>query len=351
MKSILSAAAVLLICYAANGDTILLKSGESVEGLILREDAENYYIKVKVTKSIKEEKIIAKADVQSIEKETEDSKAFAGIVGLVPTPDLLEIEEYTARIETVTAFIGAYSDSPLMAEAEKILAELQNEFEAVSAGGAKMEGLMINEENYAANAYAFDEVISATRIHADIARRDFLGALRRFEDYEANFSLAAGRGEVVEKIKQVLVVHGGSIQQSLNSFDKRMEMRATGLERMNPEDRSKSKKALETLQAAIRAKFEKEKAANETWITPDTNLKESLIDALRQVESQMSKLESEKTTPALEKPLEEVYRETWASVISGDAASKKALLSEARNARLPEIYLEKLAERAGIALN
>lgn len=348
MKPIILTAAALLICQAAGADTIVLKSGKSIEGSIVREDAENYYIDVNVTKSIKEEKPVAKADVLSIEKDSEDTKAFAAISGLTPTPDLLEEDAYAARIAKIEEFIVAYPDSSFKKPAEKMVEELKGEMEIIAAGGAKIEGLMILPDDYAANAYAFDEEVAAKHIHDAVSRRDFLSALRLFEDYEASFSQAAGRAVVVDKIKQVLAAYGASLSQNLDSFDKRMEMRATGLERMSPEDRAQTQKALDEQHAALEAKFAEEKAAKEMWITPDANLKESLTEALRQVDAQSKKLESGKATPATEKPFEELYREIWSALGSGDADAKKNTLDVARKAKLPDIYLEKLTERAGI---
>lgn len=350
MKSTLLTVAALLLCQAAGADTIILKSGESMEGSILREDAENYFIQVNVTESIKEEKVVPKADVSRIKKVSEDEKAFARISGLTPAPDLLEEAGYTARIERIEAFLEAYPSGSNKKSAEDMLAELKAELEVISAGGAKMEGVMIPAEEYAANAYALDEQIAAQRISDAIGRRAFLNSLRRFEDYEARFSQAAGRSKVVEQINQVLAAFGASLRESLDTFDKRMEMRETGLERMSQEDRAQTEKALEDRYAQLDAKFEKEKAAKEKWITPDINHKESLTEALRQVDATVKALDSGKVV-APEKPLEEVYRDTWTTLGSADEEAKKTALEAARRAKLPDIYLEKLTERAGIAPN
>lgn len=348
MKPNLLTAAVLLICQATEADTIMLNNGESLEGSIVREDADNYYIQVNVTRSIKEEKVVAKTDVKRIDKESEEEKAFKEISGITPTPDLLEEEGYTARIQKIEEFLEAHPSGSMKSKAEQMTAELKAELEIISAGGVKMQGLMVQPEEYDANAYALDEQIFAQRIKNDIERRDFLGSLRRFEDYEARFSQAAGRAEVVDQIKQVLAAFGASLKNSLAAFDQRMQTQDAGLERMSQSDRNQTKKALEDRFAELDAKFEEEKAGDEKWITPDINHKESLIEALKQVESTMKKLESSKAS-MVDKPLEDVYRESWKMLGSADEEAKKAAMDKARGAKLPDIYLEKLSERAGIA--
>ncbi|MEP2775136.1 MAG: PTPDL family protein [Luteolibacter sp.] len=349
MKSIILTAAALLICQASQADIIFLKSGESIEGTILSEDAEKYIIQVNVTKSIKDEKTVAKADVKRVDRETADAKEFGSISRLVPAPDLLTVEEYAARIAKFAEFIETYPNSPLKKQAEVRIEELKAEMEVIEAGGAKMGGLIISPEEYAANAYSLDNQIAAKRINDAVGRRDFLSALRLFSEYEKDYSECVGRPEVVEKMQQVLAVYGASLQENLDSYDKRMEMRATGLERMSAEDRAQTQKALEEQQAKIDERFDAEKASQEKWITPDSNHKESLSEAMRQVESEMTRLESSKAIPAPETPPGQVYRETWIAVGSGDDESKKAALDVASRAKLPAIYLEKLTQRAGIA--
>lgn len=351
LSSLFIAAAALVVCHTAHADRVILNSGDSIEGTIIREDDAHYYVQVQVTKSIKEEKIVPKADVKSIERESGDAKAFEPLSGLVPAPDLLEVEEYATRIATIEEFIKAHPESSLKEEAEKMVEELRGEMEIVSAGGVKMGGLVISSQDYAANAYALDEAIAAKRIESDVARRDFLGALRGFEKYQTSFSQAAGRAEVVEKIKQVLAIYGTSLRRNLESFDVRMEKSMMGLEQMAPEDRSQTQKALESQKAQIEKKYSEEKASRIKWITPDTNLKQSLTDALRAVESEAKKLESGRAAPAPEKPFEELYREAWRALDEGDDEAKAKIIDDARRARLPDAYLEKLTERAGITTN
>ena len=322
-----------------------------MEGSILREDAANYYIQVHVTATIKEEKVVAKADVKSVEKESPEDKDFVEISKLIPAPDLLEAEGYAARIASAEKFLEKYPAGSQKKAVEDIIVELKSEMETVSAGGAKMGGLMIKPEEYAANAYAFDEQIAAQRITDAIGRRDFLTSLRRFEDYDADFSQAAGRAEVVDQIKQVLAAFGASLEESLSSFEMRMERRDVGLMRMSGEDRAQTKSALDERHAETEAKFQAEKNSKEVWVTPDVNHKESLTESMRQVNATKRRLESSKTMNAPEKSLEDVYRDTWTALGSGDETEKKTILDGARRAKLPEIYLEKLTERAGIAPN
>ena len=92
-------------------DTIVLKSGIEYQGKVISEDATNYLVEINVTKSIKDEKSIPKADVKEIRKESAESaeKADFEKVGiLVPTPDQLSAQDYQERIQKAESFIATY---------------------------------------------------------------------------------------------------------------------------------------------------------------------------------------------------------------------------------------------------
>ena len=80
---------ILALTLPAVADTFFLKDGTTMEGKILRQDATAYFVEVNVTKSIKDERSIAKADVVKVEREQPDLIAFVELSKLIPAPDLL----------------------------------------------------------------------------------------------------------------------------------------------------------------------------------------------------------------------------------------------------------------------
>ena len=345
----LAAAALICSTQLLPADTIVLKNGDTIEGRILRETDKEYVLEVNVTETIRDEKSIPKEDVESIEKVGDDVKAFKKIEELTPTPELLEPEGYKARIETVEAFIEAYPQSTKTAEATEMLETLKAELEIVGNGGIKFGGEVITPDTYGANAYEYDAAIAKKRIKDDVGRRDLIGALRSFTKYEENFSNASDRDEVVTLIKQVLSAYQTSIDESLASFDSRMEKRTTGLSRMSPEDRAQTQRALAEQDERVKARYDAEKQSPNEWVTPDAFLKESLDEARRQADTLKSRLETAFSTgTTIETPVEETYRMTWEQVTEGTEQEKNALVEQARSKGVPEQYLMKLRERAGI---
>jgi hypothetical protein len=230
-----------------------------------------------------------------------------------------------------------------------MISVLEEELAIVSEGGIKLGEEMISPENYMANAYEYDSAISAQAIKDAAKRRDFLDALRKFTKYEITFADSADRAAVASLITQVLEVYGTNVKESLDSLTVRQEKRDEGLITMSPEDRSQTKRALEDQNTRLEAKFRAEMDAKESWITPDVFHRASLEEAAKQVENETRRLEIPNTNTPLEISVAEAYRKAWSKLAGGTDEEKKVVLSEARSNKVPEAYLEKLSERAGIA--
>lgn len=339
--------ACLLCPFPVSADTILLNDGKSIEGKIIFEDPTYYLVEVPFSEGIMDEKKIMKSDIKSISKLSPDIEEFAKFKGLVPAPDLTSQAEYEARVKKLQDFITKYPTSQKLAEVRKMSDTLKEELVVVQAGGFKFSGKMISAEEYQSNAYAYDESILSQKIMRDISNRNFLGALRLFTEYETNFVNGKSRDELVAKIKQVLQVYKTNLTESLASFDSRMKARLAGLDRMTSEDRVRTEKALEEEAARLEERFDREKAIKNLWITPDENHKESITEAIRQVENEIRRLETPPKNQLVLLSLDEEYRNAWNLLpVASEDESKKIFENLKRN-RMPESYISKLKTRAG----
>ncbi len=348
LKPFLLLASCLCAIQSAPADTVVLKNGEKIEGKVVREDDVNYVVEVKVTNTIRDEKKIPKADVESIVKVSEDMKDFAKIEGFVPTPELLDVAGYESRIAGIEAFIKDHPDSGKASKAKEMLVVLKEELETVRAGGIKFGEEMVSAEDYLANAYEYDAMIAAIRIKEAVGRRDLLSALRLFTEYDRNFADAAGRADTVSLIRQVLAAYITNIDESLASIDTRLEKRTSGLAQMSVEDRTNTERALKEQQDRIEQRFAGEKESKETWVTPDAFHKESLDEARRQADGEMKRLEAPPTQNSIEVPMEETYRVAWGNLSGGTDEEKKTMIAGLKTARMPDKYIALLTERAGL---
>ena len=76
----------LLAIASVSADTFELKDGTKIEGTIIKEDGSDYIIRAQVTKTIKEERRVPKANVAKHTEELKDETEFAELAKLIPSP-------------------------------------------------------------------------------------------------------------------------------------------------------------------------------------------------------------------------------------------------------------------------
>ena len=123
MKSLHAIAAIFLSLFLlpCSADKITLKDGTSFEGVVISEAGDQYVIEIAFTKTIKDERKVAKTDVVKIDRDLPDMRAFEALAKLVPTPDLLTADDYSPKITAVEKFLKTFPHSTKVAAANAIL--------------------------------------------------------------------------------------------------------------------------------------------------------------------------------------------------------------------------------------
>src|SRR4051794_3643113 len=112
-------AALVSIAASSFADTVTLKSGEKVEGRITNESDTQLTMEVKVTSSIKDERVIKKADIAKIDKVQPDLEAWNNLKNLFLGEESLELADYQRSINLLNGFVTQFPQSPNAAEAKK----------------------------------------------------------------------------------------------------------------------------------------------------------------------------------------------------------------------------------------
>ncbi|WP_338289971.1 PTPDL family protein [Luteolibacter sp. LG18] len=330
---------------SAAAETIRLKDGTKLEGKILKEDTESYVVDVQVTRSIREEKTIKKADVAGVDREQLDEKAFLAIKGLVPTPDLLTAADYDARLAKVREFVQTYPTSPQVKAAKEISATLEKERESVNQGGVKLGGHLITDEERSSNKFDVDARMIEVSIRSLAKDLRWAAALREFEKLEKEYQTSAAYKEVLPFVKDVIRHYRSEASEAASTYDARFKKQQTGLELQKAEDRAASASAIADRDAQIKAQYDAEKKASVKWITANPYLKVSLDEAVKYADQELKRLDAVKldTLPDGGK----AWREAWTAVhAGGDLKSSNSLISAARTAKLPDRYVKELEAAA-----
>ncbi|MGC4014041.1 MAG: hypothetical protein QM755_05905 [Luteolibacter sp.] len=330
----------------AAADTFRLKDGTKLEGKLIKEDTESYVVDVQVTKSIREEKTIKKADVAGIDREATDEKAFAALKDVLPVPDLLIAADYDARIKKVRDFI---KDNPgsttLVKQAREMADTLEKERDAVAQGGVKLGGHLLTPEERESNKFDVDARMIEISIRTKAKEGNAVAALREFEKLEKEYQSSAAYREVLVTVKEIIRHYRAQAAEAAGSFDARLKKQQSGLELQQADDRAASAQAIAERDAQIKAAYDAEKKSGAKWITPSPYLKASLDEAVKYADQELKRLDAVKldTLPDGGK----AWREAWVAVhAGGDMKSATTLISAARTAKLPDRYIKELEASA-----
>jgi hypothetical protein len=333
------ATTLCILSFSALAGTIHLKDGTTLEGSVLREDGDSYVLLIKVTENIKDEKIIAKADVKKIVADQPDLIAFAEIEKFVPVPDLASEAEYQRRIALVETFIKDHRRSPKNRVAKELLSTLKEEANQIAAGGIKLRGKIIAPSEYRANAYELDAVAQEIMIRALVANGRKLEALRKFTLFDRDFRNTAPFKEILPLMRQVMISHNTEATQYLDTLEQRIEKRRLGLERMSVTDRAATERAIEEENSSLEILFRTEKDSKVGWVTPHPFSKAALQETERHAKQELSRMARLSNTPFVDAG--KIYRETYQAIVNAtDQASVRKNIQEARSARLPAKYME-----------
>lgn len=334
----------LLTLQGALADTFELKDGTKIEGTILREEGSDYIVQVQITKSIKDERRIPKADVVNQIAEKKDETAFLEIAGLFPTPDLLDDLQYGARIKKVEAFLKEFPESAKNIEARKLHDSLEAERAVISAGGIKFGGKMITAEERAPKAYALDASILASSVKSSVESGEILAALRTWSKLETGFAGSTAYRETVPLMVNVMRSHLANVSATLAGVDARVKKREAGLAGMSGNDRNRSQQAIKEEQDDYLARIASEKAAGIKWLSLDPHVKQPLEETKRMLDNEIRRLGN--LDPGSLRNTEQAYEEAYAIVTKTEATPQEvqAALSKAKSANLPAAYVEILTK-------
>ncbi|MEO8615158.1 MAG: PTPDL family protein [Luteolibacter sp.] len=338
---ILAAFCLCSIALPCVADTFTLKDGTVLEGTIAKEEADSYLVEVQVTKSIKDERKIAKADVQKLDRAKPDLVAFVPIGKLVPTPDLLTADDYAQKIADVQKFIDLNHGSSKSKEAKAILQTLKTEAAAISAGGLKLNGKILTSAEYRANQYDLDARIAEAKIHNLVDSEQVLAALRAFADFDRDFSTTLSYGTLAPFMSRVITGYMEETKLSLAALDAKLKERETGLQRMAPLDRKSTEEAIKEENAVIEARYLSEKGGKSPWPTLSPYHKASMDDTIAYAKLELVRLAAVKTVLGVDGG--KAYRDLHSAVKSGaNAATLTAALAAAKSAMVPARYLDPL---------
>ena len=291
-------ATLALPVLSGYGDTVTLKSGTKLEGIITLEAADFIKIELSRSGSIKETKLVKRADISSITKTKPDALALAKLKDDLPTASLMTSSSYQTLIKTgPEAFLTAYPDSLHKDEVQKILAELQAEKAKVDRGAIKLESEWISAEKRQNFKSLVKSQIRVYTMKQKAARSNYTSALRDLEVIESQFVGTPAYPEAIKIALSILPNYGNQLTRQLKDVEFLNKKREADINLLPPESKARTEAAYKREQDTFVALAEQEKKTGIKWRSVNRRNKESIapmIDTIRQELSRLTKIDTAK---------------------------------------------------------
>lgn len=226
----------LLSCFA-NADIITLKDGEKVEGKILSENETELVVEIQETASIKDERIIARADVEKVEKASPEETTWKVIKAYNIGTDSLPQTHYEQMIAALKAFASAYPESPNTPEAKAKTDRLQEELDRVTRGEIKLGNKWLTKDELARERVQITAQVLFNNMKSQYSAGQLTDAMNTFDRMEKTTPGTRVYPEAVELARKVMPLIKDAATRELDlqkareaEFRKRVQM-AEGAEK------------------------------------------------------------------------------------------------------------------------
>ncbi len=215
--------AILCLCMSLFADTVTLKSGEKLEGKILNETDAEVTMSVQISATIKDERVVKRDEIASVEKVQPDEVAWAAIVNFVPGSESLERDEYD-RIKTALGyFTTTFAKSKHAADAQSRLDQFMAEQVRVSVGEVKLNGQWLPKEKVHEERVQIAGKVLLNRMKRATAAGQLTDAMAIFEQMEKSFPGALSYPEAVELARRILPSLLIAVEQRQTALKRQLE--------------------------------------------------------------------------------------------------------------------------------
>jgi len=249
-KFCLSLFAATTLCVSAFGDTIVLKSGEKIEGTITKQNDTEVTVETKAG-GIVDERVVKRADIANVAKEVPDEAPWQALRNLKLSDNSMPATQYDTYIAPLKAFVTQFPESKHKPEAEKMISDFDAEKQRVAAGERKLGGKWLSKEEVQKESYQINGAIALNFLREQASKGDLVGALNTFDLLEKQFPGSRSYIDAVEYVKRLLP----NVKQQADARLARL-----------PAETAEREKSLQLARAGekgqVQAEMEREKKAN-----------------------------------------------------------------------------------------
>jgi hypothetical protein len=274
----------------AAADTIILKSGEKVEGDIQTETDDYVIIEIQVSATIKDRKTIQRTDIEKIEKLTADGIAFEKIKELIPSPPLHTNSENQGRVKAAHQIVDRFATSPHYADAEEILATLKEESTKAAEGYIKVGDDWVSPEDRQKDSTAVDAKIALYQMQVDLKAEKPINVLRDFDKFEVQYKGTEAFVPALDAAQSALLVAAAKVKTAINDFAYTKQERERKWALMPENERMEVEKLYAQQQEDFNKRIDAEKKEKIKWLTVNPDSEASLKAVAELIKKEVTRL-------------------------------------------------------------
>ncbi len=239
------------LCAGVLGDTVVLTSGEKIEGKITKETDAEVTIETNAG-GIIDERTVKKTEIKSMSKATPDEAPYQAIRNFKLGANSMTATQYDSYIGPMKGFLNQHPQSKYKGDVEKTLTEFEKEKARVSSGERKLNGKWLSKEEVERESYQINGAIAFNYLGEQVARGDLTGAMNTFDQIEQQYPGSRSYVDAVEYVRRLLP-----------TLKQQAEARIARLPAENAERERAVQLARAGEKAQVQAELEREKQASE----------------------------------------------------------------------------------------
>lgn len=336
---------LLALCFTVGlsfGDTFVLKSGDRIDGAIVREDDQTLTIKPYLSEAAQVS--IARIDLQERLPDSAEILEFLALRKEADIKTALGPEVFAQLLDRkIPAFGAKYPNSKFGSELDQLSAALQADRNSAMAGSVKIAGLWLKQDQLDPEKYQVNAAMSLEAMESASARGDRPGALNAFENlrirYPASRAYVDSIDSAIELMKQLRRIEIRGRQ------DFRLQLLQAGLalQELPEQPRQDLLTAHRREADQIDATIVEQKEHGVRWPSVLPHSENGFEEIVRQIDDELTALRSlliEKYRQSIDLAIQAIR-----ALDAQDVAKARSLLGQARAAWPENEMLQSIAAR------
>lgn len=271
-------------------DKVILKSGETLKGQVVSEYSDQILMRIDFSKGIREEKIILRKDIVSIEKTNPTVLAYQSLKAISIPENLLAQEDLQPLILRYKRFIRQNPKFESLSEAQKTLETLEADTERLKAGDIKINHSWIESSDVASQSYQVEAIKQWRRMNKLYRSAEIIPSLNTFAKLEKTYPGSAIFPQAVIEARDILSKLEATMNHQIRTFNYKEAEREKNIKLESESMAASIRAAREKEIALAEAKIERSKAPDDVFSSFSTISKKSMEDLRDLTKSENTRL-------------------------------------------------------------